>query len=76
MVLTKFLVKDIFVKQQDLEKETEFRFLIGYPTNGLRLFHYDSTCELCDTLKDNYEKVKIQVQFLLFSMKNSFILFY
>ena len=32
MVLTKFVLKYIFMKLQDLEKETEFRFLMGLPT--------------------------------------------
>ena len=32
MVLSKSLLKYIFVKIQNLEEETEFRFLIGWPT--------------------------------------------
>ena len=32
MVLTKAVLKYIFVKLQDLEKETEFSFLLGLPT--------------------------------------------
>ena len=32
MVLSKFVLKYIFVKLQDLEKETEFNFFLGYPT--------------------------------------------
>ena len=32
MVLTKVVLKYIFVKLQDLEKETEFSFLLGLPT--------------------------------------------
>ena len=32
MVLTKFVLKYIFVKLQDLEKETEFIFFLGLPT--------------------------------------------
>ena len=31
MVLYKFLLKYIFVKLQDLKKETEFIFLLGLP---------------------------------------------
>ena len=37
MVPTKFVLKYIFVKLQDLEKETEFRCFIGLPTDMLRL---------------------------------------
>ena len=33
MVLTKFVLKYIFVTLQDLGKETEFRFLPGLPTD-------------------------------------------
>ena len=33
MVISIFVLKYIFVKLQDLEKETEFRFLLGQPTN-------------------------------------------
>ena len=33
MVLNKVVLKHIFVKLHDLEKETEFRFFIGLPTN-------------------------------------------
>ena len=33
MVLNKFVLKYIFLKLQDLEKDTEFRFLIGLPTD-------------------------------------------
>ena len=32
MVLTKFVLKYIFVKLQDHEKETEFSFFLGFPT--------------------------------------------
>ena len=33
VVLTKFVLKYILVKLQDLEKETEFSFLLGLPTD-------------------------------------------
>ena len=33
IVLSKYVLKYIFVKLQDFEKETEFRFLLGSPTN-------------------------------------------
>ena len=33
MVLTKFVLKYIFVKLQDPEKETELIFFLGLPTN-------------------------------------------
>ena len=34
MVLTKVVLKYIIVKLQDLEKETEFRFFLGLPTDS------------------------------------------
>ena len=38
MVLTKFVLKYIFVKLKDPEKDTEFRFLLGLPTGiGLHI---------------------------------------
>ena len=35
MVLSKFVLKYIFIKLQDFEKETEFRFLLESPSTIL-----------------------------------------
>ena len=37
MVLTKFVLKYIFMKLHDLEKETEFRIFLGSPTVSITL---------------------------------------
>ena len=36
MVLSKFMLNYIFVKLQDLEKDTEFSFLLGLPTEKVK----------------------------------------
>ena len=36
MLLTKFVLNYIFLKIQDPEKETEFRFLLGSPTDNIK----------------------------------------
>ena len=45
MVLNKVVLKYIFVKLQDLEKDTEFRFLLGLTTDMYKNFVYLNNTE-------------------------------
>ena len=44
VVLSKLALKSIFVKLQDLEKETEFTFFLGLPNDTVQLKRMATLC--------------------------------